>query len=155
MTGLPEKRTINLENKFEITPFYVPHDDVPNYAFIIELSNGSRLLYATDFLLLPYRFKKMRLNHLLIECNHNDELVDKNEVKFEHSLRGHSSLSVVKEIIRTNKTSDLQNIALCHLSEDWSNPDVMLQEIKKVAGSLVNVEIINSGSVISLDTIPF
>lgn len=49
MTGLPEKRTINLENKFEITPFYVPHDDVPNYAFIIELSNGSRLLYATDF----------------------------------------------------------------------------------------------------------
>lgn len=155
MTGLPEKRTINLENKFEITPFYVPHDDVPNYAFIIELSNGSRLLYATDFLLLPYRFKKMRLNHLLIECNHNDELVDKNEVKFEHSLRGHSSLSVVKEIIRANKTSDLQNIALCHLSEDWSNPDVMLQGIKKVAGSLVNVEIINSGSVISLDTIPF
>lgn len=49
MTGLPEKRTINIGKKFAVTPFYVPHDDVPNYAFIIELSNGSRLLYATDF----------------------------------------------------------------------------------------------------------
>ena len=75
--------------------------------------------------------------------------------KFEHSVRGHSSLSTVKEIIRVNKTASLRTITLCHLSEGWGNPEVMQNEIQDVAGDDVLVQIARPGLNVDLNLCPF
>lgn len=154
MIGLPEKKSKDI-GSFRVTPFYVPHDKTPNFAYLISHEECGRLIYATDFSYLPFTFKNMRINHFLIECNHLDESPEQDSFKFEHSIRGHSSLSTVKEIIRVNKTASLRTITLCHLSEGWGNPEVMQKEIQDVAGDDVLVQIARPGLDVDLNLCPF
>lgn len=155
INGMPERKSFYV-GRFWVTPFYVFHDDTPNFAYIIDLpEDAGRLLYATDFCYFPAVLKANRINHFLIECNHMQEFVDQSESKHSHSVRGHSELQTVKEIIRLNKTPDMRNIILCHLSEDWSDPDRMKSEIQEVAGKWVWVEVAKKGSVIELSKYPF
>ncbi len=154
LTGLPEKKEKGISS-FRVTPFYVPHDKTPNYAFLIKHEECGTLLYATDFSYLPFTFKNLRINHFLIECNHLDNAPEQDSFKYEHSIRGHSSLSTVKEIIRVNKTVSLRTITLCHLSEGWGDSEVMQREIQEVAGDDVLVQIANSGLEVDLDLCPF
>ena len=154
MIGLPEKKPKDI-GSFQVTPFYVPHDNTPNFAYLISHEECGRLIYATDFSYLPFTFKNMRINHFLIECNHLDESPEQDSFKFEHSVRGHSSLSTVKEIIRVNKTASLRTITLCHLSEGWGDPEVMQKEIQDVAGDDVLVQIARPGLNVDLNLCPF
>ena len=155
ITGLPEKRSIGI-SEWIVTPFCLPHDNTPNFGFLINLpDDAGRLIYATDFEYLPYTFKSLKINFFLLECNHQADLVDRSEAKWEHSLRGHSELETVKEIIRANKTQDMRNVILCHLSDGWSDPDRMKSEIQQAAGKWVRVEVAKKGSVIELSKYPF
>lgn len=139
-----------------VTPFYLPHDNTPNFGFLIELpDDAGRLLYATDFEYLPYTFKSLKINYFLLECNHQSDLVDRSEAKYEHSLRGHSELETVKEIIRVNKTPDMRKVILCHLSDGWSDPDRMKREVQEVAGKWVSVDIAEKGKAWELSRFPF
>lgn len=155
ITGLPEKRSVRI-SEWIVTPFYLPHDNTPNFGFLIDFPDDAGwLLYATDFEYLPYTFKSLKINYFLLECNHQADLVDGSEAKYEHSLRGHSELETVKEIVRVNKTPDMRNVILCHLSDDWSDPDRMKQEIQEVVGKWVRVEVAEKNSVVSLSKYPF
>lgn len=149
-----EKEKLSL-GKFSVIPFYVPHNNTPNYAYMITLPNGEKLLYATDFGYLPYTFKKTKINHFLIECNHLDMAPDKTSGKYKHSIKGHSSLSTVKKIMQINKSPNLSNVILCHLSESWGNPEIMQHEIETVVGDEVSVKIAHSGLICELSEIPF
>ena len=153
--GLTGKRSIRIF-KWIVTPFYLPHDNTPNFGFLIDLpDDAGRLLYATDFEYLPYTFKSLKINYFLIECNHQTDLVDRLEAKYEHSLRGHSELETVKEIIRVNKTPDMRNVILCHLSSGWSDPETMQKEVQSVAGKWVNVAVAKAGMELKMSKYPF
>lgn len=155
MIGKPERIPFEV-GSYRVTPFYLPHDNTPNFGFLIDLpDDAGRLLYCTDFEYLPYTFKSLKINFFLIECNHQADLVDRSEAKYEHSLRGHSELETVKEIIRVNKTPDMRNVILCHLSDGWSDPETMQREIQSVAGKWVNVEIAEKGKTRELSRFPF
>ena len=153
--GLPEKRSARI-SEWVVTPFYLPHDSAPNFGYLIDLpGDAGRLLYATDFEYLPYTFKSLKINYFLLECNHQADLVDRSEAKYEHSLRGHSELETVKEIIRVNKTPEMRNIILCHLSEGWSDEKRMKVEIQETAGKWVRVEVAHAGLELSLSRYPW
>lgn len=154
MVGLPEIKTSVIGN-FRATPFYAPHDGTPNFAFLIRHEECGTLLYATDFSYLPFTFRDMKINHFLIECNHMDEKPDYNSFKYEHSVRGHSSLSTVKEIIRLNQTASLRTVTLCHLSRDWGNPKAMQETIQEVSGNNVLVQVARPGLEVDLNLCPF
>lgn len=154
LVGLPEKKAKDI-GLFQATPFYAPHDETPNYAFLIKHEECGTLLYATDFSYLPFTFKNLRINHFLIECNHLDDAPEHDSFKYEHSIRGHSSLSTVKEIIRVNKTASFRTITLCHLSEGWGNPEVMQREIQETAGVDVLVQVARPGLEVDLNLCPF
>ena len=70
-----------------------------------------------------------------------DWMVDRDSGKYAHVLQGHSSLSTVKEIIRVNRTPDMRNVVLCHLSADNADPEAMQKEIQEVAGQWCNVAV--------------
>ena len=153
--GLPEKRSIRI-SEWIVTPFYLPHDNTPNFGFLIDFpDDAGRLLYATDFEYLPYTFKSLKINYFLLECNHQADLVDRSEAKYEHSLRGHSELETVKEIVRVNKTPDMRNVILCHLSDGWSDPDRMKREVQEVVGKWVRVDVAEKGKIFELSRFPF
>lgn len=154
MIGIPEMRTKEI-GSFKIIPFYVEHDGTPNYAYLIKHSECGITLYVTDFMCIKQSFRNLRISHFLIECNHLDEAPEQDSFKYEHSIRGHSSLSTVKELIRVNKTSSLRTITLCHLSEGWGDPDRMQREIQEVAGNDVLVQIARAGLEVSLNLCPF
>ena len=158
MIGLPERRTRLLTNEFNgfaVTPFYVPHDDTPNFGYVIAHPEMGLIIYATDFMHFPYSFRNMNINHFLIECNHMDDTPERGSFKFEHSIRGHSSLSTVKEIIRVNKTTSLRTVTLCHLSDGWGDPDRMQEEIQEVVGEYAKVQIAKTGLEVDLNLCPF
>lgn len=153
--GLPEKRPIR-PSEWVVIPFYLPHDNTPNFGFLIDLpGDAGRLLYATDFEYLPFTFKSLKINFFLLECNHQADLVDKSEAKYEHSIRGHSEIETVKEIIRVNKTPDMRNVILCHLSDGWSDPETMQKEVQSVAGKWVSVAVAKPGMTVKLSKYPF
>ena len=114
------------------------------YGFLIE-AEGHRIAYFTDFEYLPYTFRKTPITDFLIACNHEDDMEYEDSAKEYHSILGHSSLSTVKEIIRVNRTPELKNVILCHLT--WAaDRGKMLKDITSVVDSNVNVCIAEAGT---------
>ena len=118
---------------FMVRSFDVPHDNEPCVGYLIECPNGERLLYVTDCEYIKYSFKKMSLHHILIECNYQQELVDRDLPNYEHKIRGHCSLDTCKEFIKVNATDSLQTVILCHLGQETTEPEECVADIQKVA----------------------
>lgn len=164
MKGRPENIPFKIKG-FTVIPFYVPHTtrdndtsaiiECPNFGYMILHEEMGKLVYITDMEYCPFSFKKQRVNHFLIECNHMDNMLNKSEAKYEHVIRGHASLSVTKGIIKTNKSSDLRNVILCHLSDLNADPHVIYDEIREESGSMANVVIAEPGYECKLSEYPF
>lgn len=106
--------------------------ECPCYGFLITHPDLGRMLYITDTELVKWRFKD--INHILISCNYQKKYIDdENLAKRNHVFRGHMELETVKEFIKANNSGSLQNIVLCHLSNDNSNPEECKAEVEKVA----------------------
>ncbi len=132
---------------FTVQSFPVPHD-VLNFGFFIK--NGDfRMVYLTDMEFCKYSFQKQNLNCILIECNHIDEHLDASEQKYEHVVRGHASLTVVKEFLKANWTVRLRDVILCHASA-LEDIDRMIREVQEVVGDGVHVSMAEKGRIYTL-----
>ena len=163
MTGKPERIPFEM-GSFHVTGFYLPHTTrdkdtgalipCPNFGYLIKNSDEV-LLYATDFEYIPYTFKSQKINYMLLECNHMDDLLERDSAKYEHVLKGHSSISTVRDIILANKTPDLRNVILCHLSSENADPETMQKEVQSVAGKWVSVSVAKAGDEYVLSKYPW
>ena len=161
--GLPEKWSVRI-SEWIITPFYLPHTTrdkdtgalipCPNFGYLIQ-NGDEKLLYMTDWEYCSYVFKNQRVNYMVLECNHMDNLMDSSSANYIHALKGHSSLSVVKSFVEVNKTPDLRNIILCHLSSENADPETMQKEVQSVAGKWVRVDVAKAGMTVELSKYPF
>lgn len=163
MIDLPERMPKRI-GSWVIVPFYLPHTTrdketgalipCPNFGYLIK-SGDETFLYATDYEYIPYTFKNQRINYMLLECNHMNDSLESDSAKYEHVIKGHSSVSTVRDIILANKTPDLRNVVLCHLSSENADPDRMKSEIQQVSGKWVAVDIAEKGKVFELSRFPF
>lgn len=117
---------------FNITAFSVPHDDEKNFGFLIEVA-GQKILYLTDFEYCRYRFKKQNLNHILIECNYQEENLDSLAPNYKHKIKGHCSLSTCVDFIGVNATDSLRTVLLIHMGSGIEDPMECVREVKTVA----------------------
>lgn len=164
MIGLPERIPKRIDS-WTVIPFYLPHTTrdketgalipCPNFGYLIEHEGMGKLLYMTDMEYSPFSFKSQRINHLIIEANYCDDLVDNSDANYRHRIQGHCSLETCKGIVATNKTPDLRTVTLIHLSDSAADPDRMKSEIQQVAGKWVNVEIAEKGKVFELSRFPW
>lgn len=140
---------------FGVQAFKVPHDGVPCYGFYITV-DGHRILYATDFEYLPCSFKNVHLTDMIVECNHQTELVDKGQAKYTHQIKGHCSLdTLIEKVIKENVTSNLRTVILCHLSQDSADPYECLSEVQNVCGEGVKCVCAAAGETVELSLYPF
>lgn len=135
---------------FDITAFRLPHDDTKNFGFLIKVK-GQRILYLTDFEYCRYRFHKKRINHILIECNYQDELVNRDLPNYEHKIRGHCSLKTCKDFIEANVTDSLRTVLLLHMGDETCMPEESVAEVKRVAKK-AHVDYARAGLEIELET---
>ena len=161
--GLPERIPKRI-GSWVIVPFYLPHTTrdkktgalipCPNFGYLIQ-NGDEKLLYMTDWEYCSYVFKSQRINYMVLECNHMDNLMDSSSANYIHALKGHSSLSVVKSFVEANKTPDLRNIILCHLSSENADPETMQKEVQSVAGKWVSVSVAKAGDEYVLSKYPW
>jgi ribonuclease BN (tRNA processing enzyme) len=139
--------------KFYVKAFELPHNGTVNYGFYIQV-DGQKILYMTDYEFCRYNFSKLEINHLLVECNYQKELVNKDLANYEHKIRGHSSLDYCKQFLSDNITKRARNVILVHLGTGTTKPEECIAEVKKVAGN-ANVGIAEKGKSFNLDECPF
>ncbi len=137
---------------FFIKPFALVHD-VECYGFYIEHPDIGKLIYATDTEYIKYRFRNV--NHILVEANYSNDLIDHNAINREHVLRGHMSLQTALTFISTNDNPALINVVLIHLSASNSDANIFLQKTKEKIKYGADCYIADKGLSINLDLLPF
>ncbi|MCR6112726.1 MBL fold metallo-hydrolase [Bacillus sp. A301a_S52] len=126
-----------------IMPFDAEHD-VKTFGFLIANKQSDKLLYLTDSYYCKYKFKA--LSHIAVECNYSLDILNKNiasgrvhKAMKKRLLRSHFSLENVKEFLRANDLSRVQEIHLLHLSDSNSDETRFKKEIQELTGKLVYV----------------
>lgn len=152
--GVTEK-TFFMIGGFNVIPFYVPHNDTPNFAYMIEHAEMGRLLFATDYEYLPWTFQQWQIQHFLLECNYDMQFVNQDAPNYEHVLKGHASLETCSEVIEKNRTTNLMTVIMCHLSGHSAQGEYFTEEMQKVAGRGVLVDCAIAGKQWNLNKDPF
>jgi phosphoribosyl 1,2-cyclic phosphodiesterase len=149
--GIKHHRIKTVEAKKQFTigtwtilPFDVQHDVSEPYGFLLMNKQGEKLLFATDTYYIRYRF--LGLTHIMIECNYSLKILNENiasgrvpKVMKQRLLRSHFSLENVKDFLRANDLSKVQEIWLLHLSDNNSDARLFKQEIMELTGKMVYV----------------
>lgn len=124
--------------RFSVFPFPVEHD-IPCVGFHINHPETGNILFITDTFTCEYSFQD--LNHILIEANYSEEMLQKNiergEVKKSMRKRlmySHMELQTTKQYLKAVDLSKVINIVLIHLSNQNSDEDRFIQEIRELTG---------------------
>jgi len=142
-------KTVKAKKQFNIgtwtiLPFETEHDAAEPLGFLMANREGEKLLFATDTFYIRYRFKG--LTHIMIECNYAADILKENvfagtvpvEMK-KRIIRSHFSLENVKEFLKANDLSKVQEIWLIHLSDNNSDAERFKREIQELTGKIVYV----------------
>lgn len=149
--GVPEKRPFTL-GSFRITPFYVPHNDTPCFAYKIYHEEIGSLLFLTDLEYCKYRFQN--ISQILVEANYSKELIGTENSNYAHVIKGHMELETTLDFLRANDNSELRNVVLLHLSDSNSDEEMFAKRAKEaVLGA--NVYVADAGMEIELNKEPF
>ena len=122
-----------------IMPLEAQHDAPEPLSYLMTNSEGERFLFATDTYYLKNRFR--RLDVIAVECNYALDILNENvkagsvapEVR-KRVLRSHFSLHNVKEFLKANDLSRVEEIYLLHLSDDNSHAERFKREVQELTG---------------------
>ena len=112
---------------FKVLPLPVAHD-VPCVAFVIEHAEMGRTLFVTDTMMLRWRVP--RINHIMIEANYSDALLDEaildgttDKAMRARLLNSHMELGTTIKTLKANDLTDVAEIILLHLSHAHADGD--------------------------------
>lgn len=124
---------------WKVLPFDVQHDVAEPLGFLLQNQDGEKLLFATDTYYIKYQFPG--LTHVLVECNYSEDILqqriaDGTTPAFmeRRLLQSHFSLANVKEFLKANDLSQLEEIWLLHLSNSHSDEERFKREIMALTG---------------------
>ena len=141
---------------YNVYTFDVRHD-VPCLGFHIYHREMGNLLFATDTMMLEYRFEGLKaVNHWLVEANYADDILEDN-IKSgyvnasmrERLLETHMELQTTKGILTSNDLSKTRQIVLIHLSMDNAEPWRFRDEIESSTG--IPTHIASNGLLLDMD----
>jgi phosphoribosyl 1,2-cyclic phosphodiesterase len=149
--------TVRRFGEWVVKPFDVVHDAEEPLGFIIEHPELGRMLFVTDTKYVKYGFRKERLDHILVEANYSDEVLDENVVgglidgKRAARVRDtHLSLRAACELAQANETPALKTVVMIHLSSQNSRVVEFAERMRK-AVFLADVYVARAGLTIELN----
>lgn len=140
---------IQVKQQFQIgtwtvLPLKSEHDVAEPLMFLLQNQVGEKLLFATDTYYIRYLFTG--LTHIMVECNYSLEVLNQNiidghvpAVMKRRLIRSHFALENVKDFLKANDLSKVQEIWLLHLSDSNSDEIKFKQEIMKLTGKVVYI----------------
>jgi phosphoribosyl 1,2-cyclic phosphodiesterase len=112
----------------------------PIFGFLITHKEMGRMLYITDCEVVKWKFKD--INHILLGVNYDKDLVDTDNPKANHVFRGHLSIDTACDFVKANDSDSLQNVIMCHLSNENADKDSFIAKMKNaVNGANVDVAV--------------
>jgi phosphoribosyl 1,2-cyclic phosphodiesterase len=128
-----------------VRAFETQHDCAEPLGFLLHSrASNERLLYATDTYYIRYKFPG--LTHIMVECNYAKDILYENvkrgavpEVLKNRLLTSHFSLENVKEFLKANDLSRVQEIWLLHLSDSNSDAERFKREVMEITGKPVYI----------------
>lgn len=151
--GIPEMKPLKL-GQFLVIPFYLPHNGVPNYGYLIEHPDMGRSLFITDFELCEWNFLDWKVRHFLIETNYDLKFAERNIPNYRHKLMGHCSLETAIGFVKKNQCTGLQTVTMCHLGDGSTDEGYFIRQMQCAVGPFVQVAIADKGVEVNLG-IPF
>ncbi|GAA0735544.1 MBL fold metallo-hydrolase [Clostridium oceanicum] len=131
---IKSEKQFNVGN-FTILPFQTQHDAAEPLGFLIQHKELGKLLFITDSYYCQYKFTG--LNHILIECNYSNEILQKRELPQrlkDRIVKSHFELGNVKEFLKATDLKEIKEIVLIHLSDNNSNELQFKKEIEILSG---------------------
>lgn len=129
---------------WSVLPFDTQHDCAEPLGFLLANAAGDKLLFATDTFYIKYRFRG--LTHIMVEANYSMDILRANieaglvPVELKNRLiKSHFSLENVKDFLRANDLSRVQEVHLLHMSDGNSDAERFKREIQALTGKLVFV----------------
>lgn len=128
-----------------IKAFAVPHDAAEPLGFLVKSADGSKLMFVTDAFYIPIKAPQ-GLTHLMVECNHSVELLDKMishgatpHEQRERIRRSHLSLETLCAWLEDNaeRLKNVQEIKLLHISSRNGDPEAFRQRVREITGKPV------------------
>jgi phosphoribosyl 1,2-cyclic phosphodiesterase len=117
---------------FKIWAFDLDHD-VETYGYIIEDREES-LLFINDTKLVKWNFNHYTFDKVMIECNHLHEYIKDIPAYRQRSIKSHMNLGATIKTLNTLNLIDTEAIYLMHLSDGYSNQELMIKEVQKATG---------------------
>ena len=112
-------------DEWKVMPFDTRHDAAEPLGFIIEHPEAGKILFLTDSSVCPYDFRTLYLDHIMVEANYDDYILDGNvanglvdSARAARTKGTHMSLKAACELIRADQTAELKNVILIHLSRN-------------------------------------
>jgi phosphoribosyl 1,2-cyclic phosphodiesterase len=143
--------------EFTILPFDTKHGVSGSLGFFIQHKNNN-ILFFTDTLYLPYKFKD--ITNILGEINYSESILNEKlelghitQLQANRTVSTHMSLETFLDFCRANDLSHCNNIVLLHLSSSNSNAEQFKKIVCEATGK--NVLVADKNMIISLDSIPF
>jgi len=128
---------------WQVLPFDTIHNAAEPVGFLLA-SEKEKLLCVTDTAYIKHRFRG--LTHIMIECNYSKQILDQNvRSGFTNSelkrliIQNHMSLETLKEMLRANDLSQVQEIHLLHLSDANADARMFKREIESLTGKPVKI----------------
>lgn len=128
---------------FKVYTLPVDHD-VPCLGFVIDHAEMGRTLFITDTMMLRYRIP--RLNHIMIECNYSDQVLDESIAAGEtpsamrqRLLQTHMELQTAKGVLMANDLADVNEVVLLHLSSRHSDESLFKAEVEAACGKQTHI----------------
>jgi phosphoribosyl 1,2-cyclic phosphodiesterase len=134
------------------TPTHSNGDSTPCrcFGYFIKHPELGKMVYITDTYLIKQNFSKVKLNHILVSANYDENAIsDDLSAKDFHILQGHMSIqNLCSNFLVTSNSDELKNVILCHLSKENAEKN----RFKEMAQEVVdcNVAIATKGVEIKL-----
>lgn len=126
-----------------VQPFRTEHDTPEPVGFLLASeASGEKLLYFTDSYYVHYFF--FGLTHIIGECNYDDETLYEQirsgstpTVRAKRLFTSHMGLVNFLEFLRSTDVSRLQQIYICHMSDDHGSEDKIRTAVQRLTGAEV------------------
>lgn len=126
--------------EWTVRAFDVIHDAAEPAGFIIEHPDCGRILFVTDTRYVPYTFRGLALDHIMVEANYSDDILDEKVedgsldiARAARVRKTHMSLRSACELVKANETANLKTVVLVHLSAGNGDPEYFAKNAAETA----------------------